>query len=250
MSKTKIEQYTKLGKAADFYLKESFNYLEIALKKDFRQHVLSEKFKAFEYSDEDIKAIKELNGNQDVLSILQNGDKSIEALSKDTLKKILELHEETDKFVKNLKETKLNKEHSIESIELLGHLNNYSLFIEILTNRHLLFLKHTEKISPFVYNQLSMAKIMNRLIFICKDEIDTNKVQLNEIANLFKFRNKAVHYTPDNAIALQVKISALIRIWKQSVKLIRLFEKREKFRDTKFSNFIETDIDNFEFKWT
>lgn len=250
MKKNEIESYTKLGKAADFYLKESFNYLDIALKKDFKQKILSEKFNDLEYSDKEKNAIKELNQNQNAISMLRNGDKFTEALSPGTLNKMLEIHKETDRYIEHLKETKLEKEHPVESIELLGQVNNYAFFIEILTNRHLLFLKHTEKISPFVYNQLEVAKIMNRLIFICKDEIDSNKIQLNEIANLFKFRNKAVHYTPDNAIALQVKISALIRIWEQSIKLIRIFEKREKFKDKNFSYGIKTDIDNFKFRWT
>jgi len=143
---------------------------------------------------------------------------------------------------------KLN--HKIDSIEILGHLNNLGFFIETLTNRHLLFLCQSNIIDDFSYSRISTAKIMERLIFIFKEEIIAKKIHLNEITNLFSLRNKTVHYTPDNSIALKPSISELIQIWNQCKKTIEKFEKVEKINEQRFSIQMEIYIRDFKDKWT
>ncbi|WP_408082499.1 hypothetical protein [Flavobacterium plantiphilum] len=145
---------------------------------------------------------------------------------------------------------KFGLNHRIDSIEILGHLNNFGFFIETLVNRHLLFLNQTGVIDEFSYARISISKIMERLIYIFKDDLNNNKVHLNEITNLFSLRNKTVHFTPDNAIALKPKISELIQIWSQSIKIITKFEQKEKFNEENFSKRLEEHIIEIKTHWT
>ena len=131
----------------------------------------------------------------------------------------------------------------------LGHLNNFGFFIETLTNRHLLYLYQSKKINDFCYSRISISKVLERLIFIFKDEISNNKLHLNEISNLFSLRNKTVHYTPDNSMALKPTISELIQIWEQSKKLIEYFEKNEEIDEELFSKSLDAHIQETRKKW-
>jgi hypothetical protein len=138
----------------------------------------------------------------------------------------------------------------IAPIEILGHLNNFGFFIETLVNRHLLFLNQTGTIDEFSYARISISKIMERLIYIFKDDLNNNKVQLNEITNLFSLRNKTVYLTPDNAIALKPRISELIQIWTQSIKIIKKLEQKEKFNENSFSIRLEQHMYEIKTNWT
>ncbi len=91
---------------------------------------------------------------------------------------------------------------------------------------------------------------MERLIYIFKEDLNNNKIRLNEITNLFSLRNKTVHYTPDNALALKPKISELIQIWKQCVKIIKKLEQKEKFNEESFSERLENHITEIKMVWT
>jgi len=145
---------------------------------------------------------------------------------------------------------KFDLTHRINSINILGHLNNFGFFVETLTNRHLLFLQHSGRIDNFIYTRISIAKIMERLIYIFKDELNSNSVHLNEIVNLFSLRNKTVHFTPDNAIALNPKVSELVKIWTQTSKVLKKMEKVEMFNDEKFSEILDEFIHEFKSRWT
>jgi hypothetical protein len=145
---------------------------------------------------------------------------------------------------------KFELKHTVKYIEILGHLNNFGFFIETLVNRHLLFLKQMDLIDDLSYARISIAKIMERLIFIFKDDLRSNKVHLNEIVNLLSLRNKTVHYTPDNAMALSPKVSEIIQIWTQTKKIIERFERVEKFNDDQFSILIDERVNEFKNKWT
>ena len=145
---------------------------------------------------------------------------------------------------------KFGLNHRIDSIEILGHLNNFGFFIETLVNRHLLFLSQTKVIDEFSYARISISRIIERLIYIFKDDLNKNKVHLNEITNLFSLRNKTVHFTPDNAIALKPKMSELIQIWTQSVKIIKKLEQKERFNEESFSARLENHIVEIKKRWT
>ena len=105
-------------------------------------------------------------------------------------------------------------------------------------------------IDDLSYSRISIAKVMERLIFIFKEDLCNNKLHLNEIVSLYSLRNKTVHFTPDNAMALSPKVSEIIQIWTQSQKIIERFERVEKFKDDKFSIYLNERINQFKNKWT
>ena len=242
-----ISTYSKLAEAAIFYLDESFNYINKALEAELCRIIFYEKIKGIDPSPEDRQIVAEFKIPTDTISFLQSNFE--EVLKTETIDKLSTAWNQSQIDAKTMV-YKFHKPHTINSIELLGHLNNFAFFIETLTNRHLLFLKHTDKLDNFSYNQLSLSKILIRLIFICKEELDRNEIQLNEIANLFTHRNKTVHYTPDNATTLQIDIASLIRIWKQTIKFLTLLHAKEKFNEDKFSLSMAEHIKRFESKWT
>lgn len=61
---------------------------------------------------------------------------------------------EKSQFRANTEKHKFGLNHRIDSIEMLGHLNNFGFFIETLVNRHLLFLSQTRVIDEFSYARI------------------------------------------------------------------------------------------------
>lgn len=78
---------------------------------------------------------------------------------------------------------------------ILLHTTLLALFVEIITNRHLFFLRETHQLSTWEYKQIEKSSVINKLIFITKNQ----NVQMNNISYLFTLRNKAVHYTAANS---------------------------------------------------
>ncbi len=171
-----------------------------------------------------------------------------DVLTDETLNKISNSWYQSQLKAKTIKH-KFGFSHKIDSIEILGHLNNFGFFIETLINRHLLFLKQTNEIDEFSYARISVAKVMERIIYLFKDDLSIGKIHINEIVNLFSLRNKTVHFTPDNAQVLKPRISELIQIWKQCVKLIKKLENREEFNEEKFSVRLTNHIKEIQERW-
>lgn len=244
-NKHNIETYSRLESAANYFLSSSFISLQNAMKDESKGLFYLEEIMKIDVSEKDKMNFKEIELPTNPVELLQFGGVSI---SGDLMNKFLHAGNITEKRI--LEENiKFNKEHKIGSIEILGHLNNFGFFIETIINRHLLFLSHTSEIDSISYNRISIAKIMERIIYIFKDELKDNKIQLNEIINLFTLRNKTVHFTPDNAVALNVKLSELYRIWQQTIKLLKVLEKKEKFQGVKLSETLDSSIENFQIHW-
>lgn len=247
MKKHDIETYTKLAEGAQFFLNESFKYIDQTLKSETASIIYSQLLDKIEPNEKDKAIFENADFTDDTLELLQSeigtvlSDETLKSFSAAWQNALLISERHSHKF-------KLN--HKIDSIEILGHLNNLGFFIETLTNRHLLFLSQSNVIDEFSYSRISTAKIMERLIFIFKEEIIAKKIHLNEITNLFSLRNKTVHYTPDNSIALKPSISELIQIWNQCKKTIEKFEKAEKINEHKFSIQIDFYIKGFKNRWT
>ncbi len=249
MSKKKeINTYTKLEHAGSFFLHEAFTYLNIALEREFANIQFSKELSYFEPSPDDIDILNKIEYlPNDSINILQSETPNV--FSKDTL--ILMRESWIKALAKSKTEKhKFKKEHRIDTIEILGHINNFGFFIETLVNRHLLFLNQTGVIDDFSYKKIYRSGIMDRLIYIFKDDLCKSKVHLNEITCLFTLRNKTVHFTPDNATALKPKISELLQIHTQSVIIIKRFEEKEKFIDEViFSKELESKIEQIKSRW-
>jgi hypothetical protein len=246
-SKHEIDTYSKLELGGTFFLQESFNYLHTALKYEFASILFSKELDAIKPSKEDRNIMDKTHLPVDAVGILQS---NIPDILTDETSSLMSKSWQKSQFRAETEKHKFELNHRIDSIEILGHLNNFGFFIETLVNRHLLFLRQTGIIDEFSYARISISRIMERLIYIFKDDLNNNKVHLNEITNLFSLRNKTVHFTPDNAIALKPKISELIQIWIQSVKIIKKLEQKEKFNEEKFSMRLENHITEIKNHWT
>jgi hypothetical protein len=247
MKKHDLETYTKLAEGAQFFLDESFKYIDETLKSETASLIYSKLLDKIEPNEEDKEIFQNTDFTDNTIQLLQSEVGAV--LSNDTLE-TFNIAWKKANILSERYSHKFKLNHKIDSIEILGHLNNLGFFIETLTNRHLLFLSQNNIIDDFSYSRISTAKIMERLIFIFKEEIITKKIHLNEITNLFSLRNKTVHYTPDNSIALKPSISELIQIWNQCKKTIEKFEKVEKINEHKFSLQIDQNIKEFKNKWT
>lgn len=247
-SKFNIDSFKKITEAANFYLEESFKYINEIFIKDLEKLILTEQLKNVKFSEEDLKFIEEADIPKETIPYLRSEKRLVQFLSIEVLNKIAKAHIEI-KNIASSKKPKIPKKHVIKSIQILGHISNLALFVEVLTNRHLLFLNHNGIIDNFAYNQLSEGKILNIIIFICRDELKNGNIKLDSIKHLFKHRNKAVHHTPKNADELKVKVEDLFQIWNQIIKLISFYEKNEKFNENKFSRKIELEKEIIEDTW-
>jgi hypothetical protein len=230
-----------------FFFRSRLVIYTLLCENEFASVLFSEELNTIEPSTEDRKILDQTYLPNDAVGILQS--KIPDVLTIETTSLMSKAWQKSQFRAENERH-KFGLNHRIDSIEILGHLNNFGFFIETLTNRHLLFLNQTGMIDEFSYARISISKIMERLIYIFKDELNGNKIHLNEITNLFSLRNKTVHFTPDNAIALKPKISELIQIWTQSVKIIKKFEQKEKFNEESFSKRLEQNISEVKTLWT
>ncbi|WKN43568.1 hypothetical protein [Tunicatimonas pelagia] len=242
-----INTFSKLGEGINFYLNESFHYINEALIYEFASYLFSEELKKIDPSDKDKEIIESINLPESPVELLQVD--LPEVMTEETLRAISDGWNKAQTLAR-VENYDFTLDHAIQSIEMLGHLNNFGFFIETVINRHLLYLKQTRLIDDFSYSRFSIAKVMERIIFIFKDDISTHNIHLNEIARLFSLRNKTVHYTPDNAMALKPRISEMIQIWNQTKKLLERLEGIEKFKEDKFSRLLNNQINGFMEKWT
>lgn len=245
-NKHNIETYSKLAEATNFFLNEAFHYLNEAFIEELAGLLFSKELEKIDPTDEDREIVNKLNLPENHIELFQTNIPN--TLTEETIEK-MSIAWNKSQHLARIEKHKFSLNHTIKSIELLGHLNNFGFFIETIVNRHLLFLKQSNFLDDYSYSRISKARVMERLIFIFKDDLKENKIHLNEISNLFSLRNKTVHYTPDNAIALKPKILELEQIWKQTVKVIQKLEKTEMFTDDKFSELLNEHIKSIKSKW-
>lgn len=244
--KHNIDTYSKLELGAAFFLQESFHHIHSALSYEYASILFGKELDKIEPSKADKEIMQTMELPNNAVGILQSNIPDV--LSDETLGKMSSSWQKSQ-LKANHGKYKFGLNHRIDSIEILGHLNNFGFFIETLINRHLLFLKQTKVIDDFSYARISIAKVMERIIYIFKDDLNDGKIHLNEIVNLFSLRNKTVHFTPDNAKALKPKISELIQIWNQSEKLIKKLEEQEKFNEEKFSKRLANYVKEIKERW-
>lgn len=244
--KHNIETYSKLADGANFFLEESFRYVNEALIDESAELIFSDLIKNIHPTKEDIE-ISKIPLPEKAIDLLQAKDLNL--LSDNTHWKIenewLKAQE-----ISRIQEKKFKYNHQINSIRLIGHINNLAFFIETLTNRHLLFLNQSHQLDDFSYSRFAKARIVEKLLFMFKDEISKGKFHLNEVVSLFNLRNKTVHYTPENVLALKPTISELLQIWKQCMELIENFERSQDFNEFKFSEVINDYVIEFKRRWS
>ena len=241
-----ITTFSKLHEASAYYLEQSFVQLEECFRTELAGFIVSLELDKIYPTKEDQEIVNNTNLIGNPVELLQSEIPDV--LSEETLLKMAAAWE-VARIRSRTECHKFSKSYKIVAIEILGHINMFGFFIETLVNRHLLYLKFAEKMDEFSYSRFANARTMERLLFMFKDEVGNQKLHLNEISLLFSLRNKTVHYTPDNANALQPDLSELLRIWKQAVKLIKAMEKSEQFQDEKFSDLLIERVQYFENHW-
>lgn len=240
-----LSKFARLAEAATFYLEESFHYINKCLEANLTGFIFDKLLMKVETTDEDDKIIKSTKFTENVMDILT---KEYQVLTEKTHNKI-DLAWESAQKIASIGNFDFEKNVKIDSVELLGHLNNFAFFFETLVNRHLLFLNLTDKLDNFTYNVLDKATILTRLTYLFKEELRDKKIMLDDVRFLFSLRNKTVHYTPDHAIKLEVKLEELIRIWKQTSKITDIFQSKESFNEIQFSNSINEHMMHIEKRW-
>lgn len=240
-----ILTYVKLAEGAGFFLDESFKYVNQALISDAASKIFSKLINDIEPTEIDNKMINGKTIPDTPVELLQSAE--LDILSNETILKF-QITWESANFIARTEKYTFKNDHKIDSIDLLGHLNNLGFFIETLTNRHLLFMNQNGLLDNSNYSKVSKARIMERLNIVFAKDFEKNKIDL-KISTLFKLRNKTVHYTPDNAIELKPMISELLSIWEACKKLCEMFEDRERFNEDLFSESIICYMNNFNAKW-
>ncbi len=242
-----ILTYSKLAEGAQFFLDQSFRGIHEALAYEYASELFGQRIASIEPTDEDRAISAQSKPPTDAIGLLR--DTTEDVLTSTTTSALSRAWQEAQ----NASWTgsyRFSKDHEVSSILVLGHLNNLGFFLETLINRHLLFLLQTKAIDSFSYGRIATAKTMERIVYLFKEDLRNQSVQLNEIAHLFSLRNKTVHFTPDNASALRPKISELIRIWRQMVLLLERFESEEKFNEEVFSIQLKSLAATVEARWT
>lgn len=240
-----ILTYAKLAEGARFFLDESFKYVNEALRYEAASKIFSRLINEIEPTEKDNKIVNEASIPDSPIELLQSEELNV--LSDETISKFRTAWDKAN-LLARIEKTVFNADHKVDSIDLLGHLNNLGFFIETLTNRHLLFMNQNGMIENSSYLKISRARVMERINSIFGKDLEADKIDV-QISTLFRLRNKTVHYTPDNAMDLKPMLSELLTIWEACKKLCKMFENIEKFNEELFSELIDSYVDNFRLRW-
>ena len=239
--------YQKLALAASFYLEQAFNHLDVALLNDYAAILFRTEEAKIIASQEDIALFGKNKYPEGTIAKMRFDTKN--AVSEKTKEVINKAFDETLKRAKKVPyKFKLN--HKIQSIEILGHINNFAFFLDVLINRHLLFLMHTNTLNPKEYNNLKNKSPKIKLNTIKKKLESGNINGLNNILALFTLRNRTVHFTPENADYLEPQISELIEYWRLTVEFVHQIQTKEKFEIGCFVSDINQYSGSVLNKWT
>lgn len=241
-----LSTYGKMGEAADFYLYEAFLHADRAFEYQLSSYYFSELLNKIDPSLEDREVAAKTNYSSNTVEFLRSG--LDDPLTEETLNKIhIAWQVAQENAMKNSHHFEAKTE--INNIFLLGHVNNLGFFLETLVNRHLLFLNMDKKLNDFSYKTLERAQILNRTIYIFKEEFDAGKLHLDKISRLTKLRNSAVHYTPENANSFKVTLEELLSIWKQLASILESMHNRELFNEIGYHERLNLNVIEFKKRW-
>ncbi|MEQ3664078.1 hypothetical protein [Olleya sp.] len=234
-----IPSFRNLKGASSVYLENSFKVLNEALENESIDKTV---YDNLEYSEEDLELMRIYEETKKKpIEHLRNGYSNITNVT------FIKIKERRALAIINKEslDLKFPLEHNMNDMKTLLHITNFALFFETIINRHLLFLKTTNKIDPFEYKHIEKSSVINKILFITKGQ----NLSLNFIAKLFTLRNFAVHYTADNANNFGVTIEILKSIWKQVRTILITLEKKEQFLEEKGSEMIQVYMEDFNERW-
>lgn len=239
-----LEDFSRLTQATHFYIEESFRHAHNLMTRKLSGLIFKRLIYSIEPTLEDYEIASNFKAN-DPLSFLRN-DEAV--LTDNTVIKMADAW-------KTAQQTAVGKSHQYKPIEkcdgvdMLGIVTNLTFAIEVMTYRHLLYLKEIGAIDRFTYEKLEQSNPAIAIMYIFKGGDKVVVEKLDKIQYLYRLRNKAVHYTPKNAQGLAVQLSELIVIWESIVAIFRAYENVELFNEEKMSDKIDQEVTNFKNRW-
>lgn len=109
----------------------------------------------------------------------------------------------------------LPKKHTIEAIEIVGHVINLAAFVELVMNKHLHSLLEAGYIENHHFDNLEKAGAISKILFAFEEDIHSKRLQVSRLKHLFRLRNKAVHYKASSTKTVRVTVEELIGIWRE-----------------------------------
>jgi len=139
---------------------------------------------------------------------------------------------------------KLKKNQLLASIpDVVGYVVNLTVCLESILNRHLYFLRESNKLSPDHFISIDRAEIMPKLLFCFKEDILQKNLHISRIKRLVSLRNKAVQYRVEEFDSLSLHIEDMIGIWHELAQIFALISGEPT------SNDIQNMIEDFLERW-
>ena len=151
-----MEAYAKLREGADFYLSESFYHINESLLDESAGILFSKYLQEIDPTDVDRKIAESASIPKSTIELLRFNCN--EVLSEETTRKMSDAWRKAQ-MISRFKNYGSGLNHIINSIHILGHLNNFGFFIETIINRHLLLLQDSKSIDGLSYSRIAIAKI-------------------------------------------------------------------------------------------
>lgn len=155
-------------------------------------------------------------------SIEEQLEFNTQLLPEETIEDMAKCWEYAQAMASESDEIRLPKGHKVNSIEIVGHIINLHAFVETQLNRHLYYLRVTNKISGEIFNSLDRTEFIPKILYMFKDEVDNKELNIQQFRSLNKLRNNAVHFKKGSRESIKPTIGELILIWREVGILLML----------------------------
>ena len=120
----------------------------------------------------------------------------------------------------------LDKNQTLDSVFVAGHVLNLFICVEIVANRRLLYLKEEGTISGDIYKSLDRAGVIPKVLFLFKESLSDDALQVGHLRKLASLRNSAVHYRGNSGAQIATQLKTLLDINREVGKLLSLASDR------------------------
>jgi hypothetical protein len=206
-----FESFAQLEEAATFFLYSAFEHAYTAAKLEVAALIYSERIMSVE-PEPDWVVPQLLPTLPEILKELAHKD--VQVISDATARKLAQAWEEAQTAALSAGR-RLDKRHSIRSIEIMGHIIDLAACVETVINRHLFLLREASKLENHLYASLDRAEVIPKILFAFKNEIESKVLPTSRLVNLFRLRNQAVHFKASNIDLIKPTIEELLGIWKE-----------------------------------
>jgi hypothetical protein len=208
--------FYRLEEAATFFLHDAFEHAYLAAQLEVAGLIFGERIMSID-PEPDWKVPPLPTTLPDLLR------SEVQVISDATASRLAQAWEEAQ-ITASSSGRRLAKTHAIESIEIVGHIINLSACVESVINRHLFFLRESEKLAAHHYASLDRTETIPKILFAFKDEILSKQFSTSRLKHLFRLRNQAVHFKASSARSIRPTVEELLGIWREVAQLLELVE--------------------------